>query len=453
VGTFPTDDTVAIVTGGCHGIGREIARALAGRDFAVALAYLRDPAEADGAVAEITAAGGAAVAVRADVTDELDVERLFDETAAAFGRVDVVVHGAPRGIAVVNRQAARRLRAGGAIVAISSAEPIPPELAERLRARDITVNGVAAGLESPGAGHTVTELVALLDHWQTKEAWMEASDPLATNPTIVLIHGLWMTPRSWEHWIAHYERKGYEVIAPAYPGLEVEVEALREDPSPIAALTVPDTVAHLEGIIRGLDRPPFIMGHSFGGVLTQILLDHGLGAAGVAIDSVPAEGIRKVPLSQIRASFPVLDNPANRHRAVPFTLKQFEYAFTNTLSEEESAAAYDRYHVAAPGAWVWGGVLANFTPGHQETWVNFHNSERVPLLFIAGGEDHIMPAEVNRSNAEHYAKSGAHTDYHEFAGRSHFTVGQPGWEDVADFALDWCNEHTGRGVLSTSGAD
>jgi pimeloyl-ACP methyl ester carboxylesterase len=269
-----------------------------------------------------------------------------------------------------------------------------------------------------------------------------------TNPTIVLIHGLWMTPRSWEHWIEHYERRGYEVIAPAYPGLEVEVEALREDPSPIEALTVPETVSHFEEIIRGLDRPPFIMGHSFGGVITQILLDHGFGAAGVAIDSVPAEGVRVLPRSQIKATFPVLDNPANRHKAVPFTVKQFHYAFTNTLDDEETAKVYERYHVAAPGAWVWGGVLANLEPGHQDTWVNFRNDERAPLLFIAGGEDHIMPAEVNRSNAEHYGKSKAHTDYKEFPGRSHFTVGQPGWEEVADFALDWANEHTGRGLLS-----
>jgi pimeloyl-ACP methyl ester carboxylesterase len=274
------------------------------------------------------------------------------------------------------------------------------------------------------------------------------SDPTATNPAIVLIHGLWMTPRSWEHWVERYQGRGYDVLAPAYPGLEVEVEALREDPSPIEALTVPGTVAHFEEIIRGLDQPPFIIGHSFGGVITQILLDHGLGAAGVAIDSVPAEGVRVVPRSQIKATFPVLDNPANRHRAVPFTVKQFHYAFTNTLDDEETAKVYERYHVAAPGSWVWGGILANLDPGHQDTWVNFRNDERAPLLFIAGGEDHIMPAEVNRSNAEHYSRSKAHTDFKEFPGRSHFTVGQPGWEEIADYALDWANEHTGRGLLS-----
>ena len=259
--------------------------------------------------------------------------------------------------------------------------------------------------------------------------------------TIVLIHGLWMTPRSWEHWIARYESRGYTVVAPAYPGLEVEVEALRADPSPIEALTVPGTVQHLEGVIRELDTPPIIMGHSFGGVLTQILLDHGFGAAGVAIDSVPAEGVKVVPPSQIKASFPVLHNPANRHRAVPFTPEQFHYAFTNTLSEEESVKVYERYHIPAPGSWVWGGILANLMPGHQDTWVNFENDKRAPLLFIAGGEDHIMPASVNKSNAKHYEKSSALTESKEFPGRSHYTVGQEGWEEVADQALTWAMEH------------
>jgi pimeloyl-ACP methyl ester carboxylesterase len=274
-----------------------------------------------------------------------------------------------------------------------------------------------------------------------------STDPLATNPPIVLIHGLWMTPRSWEHWKERYERRGYEVLTPAYPGLEVEVEALREDPSPIANLSAPDTVAHLESVIRELDRPPILMGHSYGGLLTQLLLDRGLGAAGVAIDSAPPEGIRKVPPAQIKALFAAFENPANRHRAVPLSLKQFHYAFTNTLSEEESAEVYERYHVAAPGRFVWDGFLSNVEPGHQDTWVNFKNAERAPLLFIAGGVDHVIPAAINRSNYEHY-KSAAHTDYKEFEDRSHYTLGQPGWEDVADYALNWCNEHTGRGVLS-----
>src|SRR5215208_3207260 len=202
----------------------------------------------------------------------------------------------------------------------------------------------------------------------------------AAPDTIVLIHGLWMTPRSWEHWVDHYEGKGYRVIAPAYPGLEVE--ALRDDPSPIEALNVPSIVEHLEGVVSGLEHPPIIMGHSMGGLLTQILLEHGYGAAGVAIDSVPG-----------------------------------------------------------PGGIIWAGVLANFTPGHQDTYIDFANEDRAPLLIIAGGEDNIMPPAVNESNAKHYRRSKADTDYKEFEGRSHFTVGQPGWEEVADYALQWAVEH------------
>lgn len=266
--------------------------------------------------------------------------------------------------------------------------------------------------------------------------------------TIVLIHGLWMTPLSWEHWSDRYAGRGFRVLTPAYPGLEVEVEALRDDPSPIVAVTVPGTIAHLEGIIRGLERPPILMGHSFGGALVQILLDRGLGACGVAIDSVPTEGVLTLPPSQIKATFPILSNPANRHRAVGFTPEQFRYAFTNTLDADASRAVYDRYHVPAPGSWIWDGVLANFTPGRQATWVDYDNPNRAPLLFIAGGEDTIMPPAVNRANAARYRAADVVTDYREFPGRSHYTVGQDGWEEVADFALAWAIEHAGRAVAS-----
>jgi pimeloyl-ACP methyl ester carboxylesterase len=261
----------------------------------------------------------------------------------------------------------------------------------------------------------------------------------STPDTVVLVHGLWMTPRSWEAWVPYLEGKGYRVLTPGYPGFEVEVEALREDPSVIASLTVPQTVAHLAETITALEQPPIIIGHSFGGTLTQLLLDRGCGAAGVVIDSAPTEGVRVSPPSQIRSLFPFLKNPANRHRAVGFTPEEFHYAFTNTLSREESDRVYERYHIAAPGNWVWAyGLIANFRPGHQETWVNYKNDSRAPLLFIAGGEDHIMPPSVNRSNAKHYT-SDTVTEFEEFPGRSHWTCAEPGWEAVADRAVEWAS--------------
>ena len=255
--------------------------------------------------------------------------------------------------------------------------------------------------------------------------------------TVVLVHGLWMTPRSWAHWKERFEKRGLDVITPGYPGFDIEVEALRENPEIIAKLTVPETVEHLARQIKELETPPIIMGHSFGGTLTQLLLAQGLGASAVVIDSAPTEGVRVSPLSQIKSLFPALKNPANRHRAFGFTPEEFHYAFTNTLNAEDSKAVWDKYHIPAPGHWIWEyGLFANIKPGHQETWVNYSN-DRAPLLFIAGGEDHIMPASVNRSNAKHYSKSPAITEVFEFEDRDHWTCAAPGWEAVADKALEW----------------
>src|SRR3954451_13000341 len=260
--------------------------------------------------------------------------------------------------------------------------------------------------------------------------------------TIVLIHGFWVTPRSWEQWVERYESRGYKVLAPAYPGFEVEVEALNVDPAPIEALTVPAIIEHLEAVVGGLDSPPILMGHSAGGVFAQILLDHGFGAAGVAINSAPTEGVAVVPLSQIKATFPVMKNPANRHRAVGFTFEQWHYAFTNTLPEEESRRLYERYHVPASGSIFWGSALANIHPGRDDTWVDYRNADRAPLLFISGDQDHLMPPKIQRSNAKHY-KSNTITEVKEFDG-PHLLPAAPGWEEVADYALSWALEHAGQ---------
>jgi pimeloyl-ACP methyl ester carboxylesterase len=261
---------------------------------------------------------------------------------------------------------------------------------------------------------------------------------MSTAPdTIVLVHGFWVTPRSWEDWIAHYERRGFRVVAPAYPGFEVEVEALNADPSPVQQVTIPAIVEHLETVVRGLDSPPILIGHSAGGAFTQILLDHGLGAAGVALNSAPTEGVPVVPLSQIKSTFPVLKNPANRHKAIGYSFEQWNYAFTNTLPEPEAHALYDRYAVPVSGAILFESALANLTPGHQGTWVDYHNDNRAPLLFVAGTEDNIMPPKVQWSNAKHYKSDKTLTEVVEFSGKPHLLPSAPGWEDIADYVLAW----------------
>ena len=268
--------------------------------------------------------------------------------------------------------------------------------------------------------------------------------PSKAPDTIVLVHGFWVTPRSWEHWITRYQAQGYRVLAPAYPGLDAEVEALNRDPSPIEHLTVPAIMARLEAVVEALDAAPILIGHSAGGAFVQLLLDRGHGAVGVAINSAPTEGVRVTPLSQLKSTWPVLKSPANRHKAVGFTYEQWRYVFTNTFDEADARAAYDRYHIPASGGIFWDSVLANFIPGPQEIAVDYHNDARAPLLFISGSDDHLMPPAVQRSNAKHY-KSNTITEVKEFSGRSHLMPAEKGWEEIADYALAWAVEHATRG--------
>ncbi|MBS1883941.1 MAG: alpha/beta hydrolase [Actinobacteria bacterium] len=266
-------------------------------------------------------------------------------------------------------------------------------------------------------------------------------------PTIVLIHGLWMTPLSWEHWVERYGARGYAVEAPAWPGFDRDPEAIRADTSEIEDLGLEEILDHLDEFVGGIEGPTIIMGHSFGGAITEILLDRGRGDAGVAIDAAAIRGVTKLPLSTLRSAFPILKSPANGHRAVPLTAEQFNYAFTNTMSAEESQPVYERYAVPGPGRVLWQGALANFNP-HTPAQVDFKNPDRAPLLLIAGGDDHVVPAAVDKQMAKKQSRSPAVTDYKEFPGRSHYTVGQEGWEEVADYALDWA-----QGQLDATAAD
>ncbi|MFF0735712.1 alpha/beta fold hydrolase [Streptomyces chartreusis] len=192
-----------------------------------------------------------------------------------------------------------------------------------------------------------------------------------------------------------------------------------------------------------IKQPPLLMGHSAGGAFTQVLMDRGLGADGVGvINSAPVEGVLTVPLSQLRSLFPVLKSPANRHRAVGLDFDQWHYAFANTFSEDQTRAAYERYRIPAPGNIVWNSSLANLHPGHADTHVDFHNADRAPLLFISGEHDHLMPPKVQQSNAKHDKAEGTTTEVNVFPGRSHLMAVQDGWQEIADYALDWALDHS-----------
>jgi pimeloyl-ACP methyl ester carboxylesterase len=258
--------------------------------------------------------------------------------------------------------------------------------------------------------------------------------------TVVLIHGLWMTPLAWEHWVERYEERGCTVLTPGYPGIgqgEAGLQALRENPDAVAGVGVREVMDYLTDYIGKLDSSPVIMGHSFGGTFAQLLVGNGLGTAGVSIDGAPVKGINATPLSEARSVLPVLKNPANLNRASTLTPEQFHYAFTNTLDEQASQAAYDRYAAPTPAKILFQGGFAAVTP-HASTTFNFADDDRAPLLFISGGSDHILPTVLQQHNYEKNAKHSTAIAAHKvFPGRDHFTCGEPGWEDVADFALDW----------------
>jgi pimeloyl-ACP methyl ester carboxylesterase len=262
-----------------------------------------------------------------------------------------------------------------------------------------------------------------------------------TPSTVVLVHGLWMTPRCWESFRGLYETAGYRVLTPPWPGLKGEVEDVRREPSGLAGIGVMEIANHCDAFVRGLDEAPILMGHSFGGLIVQLLLDRGLGAAGVAIDSAPPKGILRLPWSTIKASSPVLSNPANFYRTVALSFEQFCYGFANVMPEQLAREAYERHAIPGPGRPIFQAALANFNPW-AVTKVNYLNPNRAPLLLIAGAEDHQVPASVNRDNYRKYARSKSVTAFKEFPGRSHFIIGQTGWEEVAGYALSWANAQT-----------
>ena len=244
--------------------------------------------------------------------------------------------------------------------------------------------------------------------------------------TIVLIPGLWMTALSWELWVKHYSEKGYYVIAANPPGMNVDFEQLRCDPGSFAKLGLTEVVDHYEQIIRGLETAPLIIGHGVGGLVTQILLDRGWGAAGIAIASAPPKGVFRSVFGNLKLAL----------KGRSLTPKQFHNDFANTLSDAASVAAFERYVVPAQNRILRQVALANFSPDAPST-VRFHNDSRAPLLLVAGGKDRVVPSSMVKANFDSYRKSKAGTDYKEFPEQTHFTLVHDAWQNVADYVLGW----------------
>ncbi len=268
----------------------------------------------------------------------------------------------------------------------------------------------------------------------------------AERQTVVLIHGMWMTPRSWDDWVQYYRARGYEALAPGWPGVK-DPQETRRDPSALKGLRLAQIVDHYEQVVQGLDRPPVIIGHSFGGLTAQLLLNRGLGAAGVAIGTAPPKGILVLPLSTLRSGFPALKNPFNRDGLCPLSVQQFRYRFTNTLSEADSKRIYDEHYI--PGA-----NRPFFDALGSPASVESGMDARPPLLLIAGSLDHISPPSLNQKVLELQSKAPSPTELKTYNGRTHLMAGMDGWEEIADAALNWALEHqraaAASGPLSSS---
>ena len=255
-------------------------------------------------------------------------------------------------------------------------------------------------------------------------------------PTIVFIHGAWVTPSCWDPFRTYFEERGYECIAPAWPGKDRPVEAIRDDPSPLIGLGIAEIVDHYDRIIRALPEPPILIGHSFGGLFVQILLDRGLGSAGVAIDPAPPRGVLAFEPSAFRSLGSVLLTWRGWGKVVRWSFANFRYAFVHTLPEEDARSAYATHVTPETGRIFFQGAFAGFTRRSPAT-VDFRNATRAPLLIVAGGKDRIVPASVVRRNYRKYAKSLAVTAFQEFPDLTHWIIAQPGWQAVAEHSAGW----------------
>ena|ERR1700690_720078 len=249
--------------------------------------------------------------------------------------------------------------------------------------------------------------------------------------TIVFIHGMFMTPLCWEHWIERYQARGYHCLAPAWPGRDKPIDIQRKNhPDPeLGKLKLRDVIESLAAAIKALGEKPVLIGHSMGGLVTQLLLQGDLAVAGVAIDPAPPLGVFTMAFSFLKANFPVINPLVPVTQPVMMSFEQFQYAFVNTLPHAEQRAAYDRYVVPE----------SRGVPTQSLTSVGKVDFKKPhpPLLITAGEKDHIVPASLNKTNYNRYKASPSLTDFKEFAGRDHFGIGEKGWEELADYSLAW----------------
>ena len=251
---------------------------------------------------------------------------------------------------------------------------------------------------------------------------------------VVFIHGLWLLPSSWDRWAAVFEEAGYTAVSPGWPDDPDTVEEANAHPEVFAHKTVGQVADHFADVIGTLAKKPAVIGHSFGGLLTQIIAGRGLSAASVAIDPAPFRGVLPLPISALKSASPVLSNPANRNRAVPLTYEQFRFGFANAVSDDEAKQLYDAFAVPAPGAPLFQAATANLNPW-TEAKVNSKNPDRGPLLIISGEKDNTVPWAIANASYNKQKRNEGMTEIVEMKNRGHALTIDSGWREVADTAL------------------
>ncbi len=258
----------------------------------------------------------------------------------------------------------------------------------------------------------------------------------ATRSPLMLIHGAWLSSRSWDTFAEYFRDRGYDVSAPEWPRKQGEVEELREATDAIEGLGLTEIVDHYEAQIRALEHEPILIGHSFGGLIVELLLDRGLARGGVAMSPAPPKGILVLPFAALKVASSALAHPSRWHGVVPLTLEEFTYGFVNTFTPEEAKAAYEKYYVPETGQIFFEAGFANFHL-HPPTELHFKYEERAPLLIIGADQDHTVPASVSKKQYKKYEKSPAQTDYLEFAGRPHLMMTAEKWAEIAGAIEGW----------------
>jgi non-heme chloroperoxidase len=251
---------------------------------------------------------------------------------------------------------------------------------------------------------------------------------------VVFVHGLWLLPNSWDRWAAMFEEAGFAPVSPGWPDDPETVAEAKAHPEVFAHKSVGQIADHVDGIIRRLSKKPAVLGHSFGGLLAQIIAGRGLAAVTVAMDPAPFRGVLPLPISSLRSAAPVLGNPVNYNRAVPLTYEQFRYAFANAVDEDEAKQLYESYSVPGSGVPIFQAATANLNPW-TEAKVDTKNPERGPLLIIVGEQDHTVPPAIAKAAFKRQRRNDAVTEFVVMPGRGHALVIDHGWRDVADTAL------------------